>query len=109
MGRGSKEQSGTKGTPKIYAYTYGEYREKTWEHRSGGSGWMKVGFTTKDDVWDRIREQTSPVVPGEVELLWEESAVSEQGFSFKDSNVHKQLIANGGHRVQNEWFEIRVR
>ena len=69
---------------------------------------MKVGFTTKDDVWDRIREQTSPVVPGEVELLWEESAVSEQGLSFKDSNVHKQLIANGGHRVQNEWFEIRL-
>ncbi|MDE2644800.1 MAG: GIY-YIG nuclease family protein [Bacteroidota bacterium] len=108
MGIGSNERLGTKGTPKIYAYTYGGYREKTWEYRSGGSGWMKVGFTTKDDVWERIREQTSAVVPEEVKLLWQESAVSEQGFSFKDSNVHKQLIANGGHRVQNEWFEITL-
>ena len=108
MARGSKEQQETKRAPKIYAYTYGEYHEKTWEHRSGGSGWMKVGFTTKDDARERIREQTSSVVPEEVKILWEENAVSDQGAPFRDSDVHRQLIENGGHRVRNEWFEITL-
>lgn len=93
--------------PKIYAYTYGEYHEKTWEHRSGGLGWMKVGFTT-GDVRKRVKEQTSSSVPGQVRILWEENAVSDQGVKFSDSDVHKQLIANGAHRVQNEWFEITL-
>ncbi len=69
---------------------------------------MKVGFTTKDNVEERIREQTSAVVPGEVKILWKESAVSDQGVSFRDSHIHKQLITNGGHQVHNEWFEVTV-
>ena len=98
----------TKRVPKIYAFTYGEYAEKVWEHRSGGSGWMKVGYTTKDDVRERIKEQTSSSVPGEIKLLWEESAVSDQGEPFKDNDVHKRLLANGAHQVHHEWFEATV-
>ncbi|MDE2769985.1 MAG: GIY-YIG nuclease family protein [Bacteroidota bacterium] len=107
MGRGSKEQSGTRGVPKIYAYTYGEYCENTWEYRSGGSGWMKVGFTT-GDVRKRIKEQTSSSVPGQVRILWEENAITDHGVPFRDSDVHKQLVANGGHQVHNEWFEVTL-
>ena len=107
MGRDSIAQLGAKGVPKIYAYTYGEYRKKTWKRRSGGCGWMKVGYTTKD-VHQRIREQTSSSVPGEITLLWEEEAISNKGEAFKDSNVHRKLIANGGHRERNEWFEITL-
>ncbi len=107
MGRDSTDQLEEKRIPKIYAYTYGEYREKTWERRSGGCGWMKVGYTTKD-VYQRIREQTSSSVPGEITLLWEEEAISDKGETFKDSNVHRQLIANGGYRVHNEWFEVTL-
>lgn len=102
MGRNSADQ-----IPKIYAYTYGEFREKTWERRSGGHGWMKVGYT-KGDTWKRIREQTSSSVPGEIVLLWEEDAISDQGEPFRDSHVHKRLIANGGHKVRNEWFEVTL-
>lgn len=103
MGRNSVDQ-----VPKIYAYTYGEYREKTWEHRSGGQGWMKVGYTTKRDVWKRIKEQTSSSVPGEIKLLWEEDAISDQGKSFRDSDVHQRLITNGGHQIRNEWYEVTL-
>ncbi len=107
MGRDSTAQLGAKCVPKIYAYTYGEYREKTWERRSGGCGWMKVGYTTKD-VHQRIREQTSSSVPGEITLLWEEEAISDKGETFRDSDVHDRVTANGGYRVRNEWFEITL-
>jgi len=93
---------------KIYAYTYGEYQEKDWERRSGGRGWMKIGFTTKEDVMVRIKEQTRSSVPEEPFLLLVEDAVTVGGESFKDSKVHHQLIANGAHRVHNEWFEATV-
>lgn len=102
------DQVGAKRIPKIYAFSYGEYLEKSWERRSGGCGWMKVGYTTKDDVWERIREQTSSSVPSEIKLLWEESAISKHGESFRDTRVHQRLIANGAHQVRNEWFEATV-
>ena len=108
MDRDSIDQDGAKRVPKIYAFSYGEYIEKSWERRSGGVGWIKVGYTTKDDVWERIREQTSSSVPSEIKLLWEERAISEQGESFRDTRVHQRLIANGAHQVHNEWFEATV-
>lgn len=102
MGRSNTDQA-----PKIYAYTYGEYCEKIWEHRSGGHGWMKVGYTEKD-VAQRVKEQTRGSVPGEVKLLWEEDAISDHGQPFKDNEVHKRLIKNGAHKVHNEWFEATL-
>lgn len=69
---------------------------------------MKVGLTTKGDVRERIKEQTSSSVPSEVKLLWVEDAISDQGVPFRDSEVHKQIIANGGHQVHNEWFEVSL-
>jgi len=95
-------------TPKIYAYTYGEYQRKPWEHRSGGSGWIKVGYTIKEDVWERIKEQTDASVPDDIVLLSEERATTDQGELFTDTRVHKKLIENGAHRVQNEWFEVTI-
>ncbi|MCY4232142.1 MAG: DEAD/DEAH box helicase family protein [Bacteroidetes bacterium] len=92
---------------KIYAYTYGEYKDKEWQSRKG-HGWMKIGFTSKENVMSRIKEQTSSSVPEEPVLLLEEDALTDQSQSFTDKKVHKQLIANGAHRVQNEWFEATV-
>ena len=108
MSRDNTDRFEARQGPKIYAFTYGEYADKEWQYRSGGYGWMKVGYTTKDDVWQRIREQTSSSVPGEVKLLWEESAVSDQGEPFRDSDVHKRLLINGAHQVHHEWFEATL-
>jgi len=108
MDRNSSGSVDPKQIPQIYAYTYGEYSEKLWEHRSGGNGWIKVGYTTKEDVWERIREQTSSSVPDEIKLLWVEIAVTDQGQAFRDSSVHQKLTANGAHKVHNEWFEATL-
>lgn len=69
---------------------------------------MKVGYTTKGDVWQRIKEQTSSSVPSEITLLWEEEAISDQGESFRDSDVHKKIIKKGARKVRNEWYEITL-
>ena len=106
--RDSSDQVDATQIPKIYAFSYGEFLAKPWKRRSGGLGWIKVGYTTKVDVWERIREQTSSSVPSEIKLLWEESAISERGESFRDTRVHQRLIANGAHQVHNEWFEATV-
>lgn len=107
MGRNSADRLRGKRTPKIYAYTHGEFREKTWERRSGGRGWMKVGYTTKD-VHQRIKEQTSSSVPSEIILLLEEEAISDQGEPFRDGDVHKKIIKRGARKVRNEWFEVTL-
>ena len=108
MSKNPSKSSQSVRTPKIYAYTYGEYHNKPWEHRSGGRGWIKVGYTTKEDVWERIKEQTGASVPDDIILLLEEKAITDQGESFTDTKVHRKLIANGAHRVHNEWFEADI-
>ncbi len=109
MGRDSTNSSKSRRIPKIYAYSYGEYLVKTWEHRSGdGKGWMKIGYTTKENVMERIQEQTGASVPIKITLLLEEIAVTDDGQSFRDTDIHQQLISNGGHRVHNEWFEVSL-
>jgi len=105
MSRKSSSSPHSMRTPKIYAYTYGEYQNKPWEYRNGECGWIKVGYTTKEDVMDRIKEQTGASVPDDIILLLEKRAITDQGESFTDTKVHQKLMKNGAHRVHNEWFE----
>lgn len=43
-------------TPRIYAYTEPQYKEKSWEGSRSGKGLIKVGYTTKT-AYERISEQ----------------------------------------------------
>lgn len=94
--------------PKIYAYTTEQYAEEPWQDGSG-FGLLKVGFTTRENVEDRISEQwptQMPKQPWEVKLV--DVAQSEVVGDFADHQVHKALIDMGRRRVNGEWFECTV-
>lgn len=86
-------------TPTIYAYTLPDVST----HR----GFIKVGYTGRT-AEERIREDlhTSGV---RWKILFEESAMCEDGSCFTDHQVHKILERNGFTRLnhgkdRNEWF-----
>lgn len=90
--------------PKIYAYTTAEHKDALW--RDGqGRGLLKVGYTSRANVEDRIREQFPVRMPTQPwELLVVENAVGEHG-AFRDGQVHQVLVDMGRRRVEGEWFE----
>ena len=96
--------------PKIYAYTIDEYSETPWIGGREGSGLIKVGETQRD-VHVRIREQRNAVkMPTEAQyqLLLSEAAVTADGRTFSDKDVHKVLARAGVRRDEGEWFECTV-
>ena len=90
--------------PKIYAYTTKEYSDKAWQSGEG-KGLLKIGFTTRNDVEIRIREQFPVAMP---EQPWELKLVQDATDGktvFSDRDVHKVLQEMGRRRVAGEWFE----
>ena len=84
--------------PTIYAYRTPGAKEN--------EGLLKVGYTVKN-VRDRIDQQLKT---GGInyEIVLEESAMREDGSTFVDHAVHKQLKADGFINEQLEWFRCDV-
>lgn len=87
--------------PKIYAYQelYNPHLE----------GLLKVGYTTQDTL-TRIHQQHQIVKPGDdpVRILFEESAMRQDGSVFTDKEVHRMLARNGCPKIKGEWFRCKV-
>jgi hypothetical protein len=97
--------------PKIYAYTFGEWANAEWKGPRDGRGLIKVGFTARNDVNDRIKEQINAVkLPATTphELLLAEAAITNDGQAFMDHAVHNALAKMGVHNIRGEWFEATV-
>ncbi|ANI78110.1 GIY-YIG nuclease family protein [Sphingobium sp. EP60837] len=86
--------------PKIYAY-----RDKSPAYE----GMLKVGFTARD-VESRVAQQYPTKRPGELpyEIVLEESAVWNDGGSFTDRDIHRQLRKKGVRNPAGEWFKCSV-
>lgn len=87
--------------PMIYAYTTPgvSYHE----------GWTKIGYTEKQTVEDRIRQQTH-TADIQVKLLWCDNAIYKDGSgeSFTDHDFHEYLERYKGvdRQPKTEWFHI---
>ena len=97
--------------PSIYAFTFeGDYENRRWTHRSGGSGLVKVGYTTRK-VQDRVNEQVHGV--DRPVILLDEVALTDSGDTFTDHEVHERMRANGAYQIigkglHREWFEATL-
>lgn len=87
--------------PMIYAYTTPgiSYHE----------GWTKIGYTERQSVKDRIRQQTH-TADIQVKLLWTDNAIFKDGSgeSFTDHDFHEYLERYKGvdRQPKTEWFHI---
>ena len=87
--------------PMIYAYTTPgiSYHE----------GWTKIGYTERQSVKDRIRQQTH-TADIQVRLLWTDNAIFKDGSgeSFTDHDFHDYLerYKNVERQPKTEWFHI---
>lgn len=85
--------------PTIYAY---ELREV-----NSHLGQLKVGFTDRDAI-TRVSEQlkTSAV---KYNIVFETSAMRNDGSSFTDKDVHRFLRKKGIHNPEGEWFKCTLK
>lgn len=84
--------------PQIYAYTLPEVQNK--------EGWIKIGYTERENVDDRIKEQTY-TARLRYDRLWSAPAVfNKSGSWFTDKLFHNYLIKHKKiQRYENsEWF-----
>jgi hypothetical protein len=90
-----------KANPSIYAYldTNPQYK-----------GLLKVGYTT-GDVRKRVAEQYPTKRPGELpyKIVFEESAMRNDGSEFTDRDIHRFLRSQGIRNPDGEWFECDVK
>lgn len=95
---------------KIYVYTTPV--NKTY-------GYLKIGYTTRDNVCDRIEEQVSNILmpnkESTYEVLLEEVAEYnfKSGYFFTDKEIHKQLKKKGFNPIkvdgqESEWFKCSI-
>lgn len=84
--------------PTIYAYRLIDVKDKQWL--------LKVGYTTKD-ARSRIDEQTK-TARLKYEIVFEESAVREDGSTFMDHEVHTYLKRKNKQQIEGEWFACTV-
>lgn len=87
-------------TPTIYAYedTNPQY-----------AGLLKVGYTT-GDVRERVAAQYPTKRPGDppYRIVFEESAMRNDGSAFTDRDVHRVLRKRGYQNPDGEWFKCSV-
>ncbi len=88
-------------TPTIYAYedTNPQYK-----------GLLKVGYTTRD-AKARVAEQFPTRRPGAApyRIVFEESAMKNDGTVFDDHEVHLYLKSSGVKNPDGEWFACSVK
>ena len=89
------------GNPKIYAYS---------DSHPQYSGLLKVGFTSKNTVKERVQAQYPIITPGEetYTIHLGRSAIRKDGSSFIDKDVHRILRAKGFPNPAGEWFRCKV-
>jgi hypothetical protein len=85
--------------PTIYAYEFADVTSHI--------GWLKVGYTSRNSQ-DRIAEQlkTSRI---EYKIVFEESAMRNDGSAFTDHEVHGYLKKQGIKNPDGEWFICTVK
>ena len=87
--------------PMIYAYTHPDYIP----HR----GWTKIGYTEKQSVEDRVKQQhhTSDIA---FKILWRDNAIYKDGsgLPFTDHEFHRYLTstAHVKRKPNTEWFQV---
>ena len=74
------------------------------------NGYIKVGYTDKDDVEARIKEQTHTAGLTH-KTLFADSAMRDDGTCFTDKDIHAVLKKNGFMQLKegedhNEWFRV---
>ena len=82
--------------PMIYAYS---------DNNPMYKGMLKIGYT-KHDVEKRVAQQYPTVRPGgkPYKIVFQESAMYEDGSSFMDHDIHRYLRKHGFENVEGEWF-----
>lgn len=90
----------TVSSPRIYAYCDSHPQYK---------GMLKIGYTTKS-VQERVKEQYPTLSPGQptYKILLDESAITKDGSTFTDRDVHKFLKSRGYKNIKGEWFLCNV-
>lgn len=86
--------------PMCYAYTTPEIARH--------DGWVKIGYTDKQDVEKRIKQQAHTLDTITVEQ-WRGNAIFEDGSgeAFHDTDFHRYLLKQGIERIPNtEWFHL---
>ena len=91
--------------PTIYGYTLPDLAD----HR----GYIKVGFTDREDTERRIREQLHTAGITNFKILLKESAMRPDGTCFTDKDVHRILRRRRFKQLnegedRNEWFACTV-
>lgn len=82
-------------TPKIYAYSDSRF-----------PNCLKIGYTTQDNVLDRIRQQYPIKTPNQTwQLIGQWDAIKTDGTLFTDRAIHKELKKMGIKNIAGEWFE----
>ena len=87
--------------PIIYAYT---------ETSSKYKGLIKIGYTTQT-LEARMQQHYPTLGPDGISrynVLLVETAMRDDGTSFKDYEVHKVLENSGFQRVGGEWFKCKI-
>lgn len=86
--------------PMCYAYTTPEIKRH--------DGWVKIGYTDKQDVDARIKQQAH-TLDTITEEQWRGNAIFEDGSGdvFHDSDFHRYLQMQGIERIPDtEWFHL---
>lgn len=86
--------------PQIYAYTLLTVRDN--------EGWIKIGYTERRNVDDRIKEQTkTAAINLDYSKLWSEPAkfnTSDDWFKDKQLHAYLRKYKNVKQRPNTEWF-----
>jgi len=90
-----------KGNPKIYAYS---------DSHPQYEGLLKIGYTSRKTVQERVKEQYPILSPGEktYTIHLNAKAIRDDGSSFTDKDVHKILERKGFSNPKGEWFRCTV-
>ena len=87
--------------PMIYAYSHPDYPPH--------QGWTKIGYTEKQSVENRVRQQhhTADVT---YRILWRDNAIYKDGSgkAFTDHDFHHYLsaVAHVERQPKTEWFHV---
>ncbi len=88
--------------PTIYAYTIPDYPKL--------DGWVKIGYTAKQSVAERIKQQGQEI-PLEKKFCWQRPAIKDNWEPFTDKEFHRFLEREKQtERIPHkEWFRISPR
>lgn len=71
------------------------------------AGLLKIGYTDRD-AQTRIAEQLK-TARLKYKIVYEESAMRNDGSSFTDFDIHRYLKGNGIKQIDGEWFKCAVK